>query len=260
MALWGRRGHGSDDQPSRQSPATGEDGWAEVAFRRRRVRFAIDDPGDSVQKHLARGDFYEPGLMRRHVELVPRGTTVVDVGANVGNHSVFYALSGAGRVYPFEPHPRANALLRRTVAANPGLDAIDLTHVDHGVGAEAAELFPHTPGRRNLGSTRLAAHGEEGEVPVRVVPLDAVALQGRVTLLKIDVEGMELAVLAGAERLIAEHRPSLAIEVDDENQDPFWDWAEHRRYHVVHAVKMYKRNINYVCIPRGSGRSPAIHL
>ena len=259
MALWGRR-HGRDEQEARRRTAPADDGWAEVAFRGRRVRFAVDDPGDSVQKHLGRGSFYEPGLLRRHVELVPRGTTVVDVGANVGNHSVFYALSGAGRVYPFEPNPRANVLLRRTVAADPGLEAIDLTHADLGVGAEAAELFPHTPGRRNLGSTRLAEHGEEGEVPVQVVPLDAVTLQGRVTLLKVDVEGMELGVLAGAEQLLAEHRPALAIEVDDENQDPFWDWAEQHRYHVVHAVKMYRRNINYVCIPRGSGRSPAIHL
>ncbi|GAA4698178.1 FkbM family methyltransferase [Nocardioides nanhaiensis] len=259
MALWGRRDRRGDDAAG-TGPAPGADGWAEVAFRRRRVRFAIDDPGDSVQKHLVRGSFYEPGLLRRHVEMVPRGTTVVDVGANVGNHCVFYALSGAGRVYPFEPNPRANLLLRRTVAANSGLDAVDLTHVDHGVGAEPAELFPHTPGRRNLGSTRLAERGEAGEAPVQVVPLDSLTLQGRVTLLKIDVEGMELAVLAGAERLVAEHRPALAIEVDDESQDAFWDWAEHCRYHVVHAVKMYRRNINYVCIPRGSGRSPAIHL
>lgn len=255
MALWGRR-HERDDEPATAAGLLA-DGWAEVAFRRRRVRFAVDDPGDSVQKHLVRGSFYEPGLLRRHVELVPRGTTVLDVGANVGNHCVYYALSGAGRVYPFEPNPRANALLRRTVAANPGLEAVDLSHVDHGVGAEAASLFPHTPGARNLGSTRLAEHGGPGETAVRVVPLDSVRLKGRVTLLKVDVEGMELAVLEGAEQLVAEHRPALAVEVDDENADAFWDWADRTRYHVVHAVKMYRRNINYVCVPRGSGRARA---
>lgn len=258
MALWGRRPR-AGVRPPPQEPAS-TDGWAEVAFRRRRVRFAIDDPGDSVQKHLARGAFYELGLLRRHVELVPRGTTVVDVGANVGNHSVFYALSGAGRVYPFEPNPRANALLRRTVAANRGLEVIDLAHADHGVGAESAELFPHTPGRRNLGSTRLAQQGRQGQPPVQVVALDSVELHGRIALLKVDVEGMELGVLAGAAGLVAEHRPALAIEVDDENADAFWDWADRTRYHVVHAVKMYRRNINYVCIPRGSGRAPTAQV
>ena len=51
----------------------------------------------------------------------PHGGAVIDVGANVGNHSLFYALKGAN-VLSIEPNPLAVNLLKRKLAANPFLE------------------------------------------------------------------------------------------------------------------------------------------
>jgi hypothetical protein len=58
--------------------------------------------------------------------------------------------------------------------------------------------------------------GDRGE-PVRAVTIDSLVAddQRRVTLIKVDVQGAEAVVLAGAERTIATHRPALFLEVDD---------------------------------------------
>jgi FkbM family methyltransferase len=218
-----------------------------VHHRRRDLVFAIDNPDDAVQSHLSRGTFYEPGLLRHHADMIFEGSTVLDVGANIGNHTVFYALTRAARVYPFEPHPRANALLRKTVELN-GLEEVDLTHVDFGIGSEEGELFVRTPSAGNLGASRLDTAGSD---MVKVQRLDNLAFTGPVSFIKIDVEGMEMDVLDGASELIAEHRPAVGIEVDNENAGAFWDWADTQRYEVVHALRMYPRNVNYVCVPRG---------
>ena len=130
-----RRG---DDDPHR----------AVVRHRGREITFAIDNPSVALQKHLKRGAFYEAGLQRSHGDLIYRSSTVLDVGANVGNHSVFYALTPASKVYPFEPNPRARELLTTTVGLND-LEEIDLTYVDRALGARPGrDVRPHAlPGQ-----------------------------------------------------------------------------------------------------------------
>lgn len=229
------------------APESGDVTKAPVRLRKRMLQFAVDNPKDTVQRHLVRGELYEARMLRTHADLIFRGATVLDVGANIGNHTVFYSLTAAGRVYPFEPNPRANRLLRQTVEWNE-LEKVDLTHLDNGVGSRRGELFVRTPNDNNLGASRLA---KSGGAKVPVVRLDDLTFEGEVGFVKIDVEGMEMGVLAGAEGLIARHRPSIAIEVDNENLGAFWTWADKHDYHVMNAVKMYPRNINYLCVPRG---------
>lgn len=226
-----------------------EDGIARVSYRERSLVFHIDNPEDSVQRPLVRGRLYEMDLLPSHRDLIFHGSTVIDVGANIGTHTVFYAISGARRVYPLEPNPRARALLRQTVTANSLASVVDLAYVELGAGAEAAELRLSTPDPNNLGKTMLGAEGSEA---ASVRPLDSLRFEGRISFIKIDVEGMEMAVLAGAEATIAAHRPGLGIEVDDSNAAPFWEWVNHHGYLVVRKRKMYSANANYVCIPMGA--------
>lgn len=232
--------------------AVAEDpGRARVNVRGREITFAIDNPQDVVQKVLVRGKVYEAHLLPSHADHIFRGCTVLDIGSNIGNHAVYYARAGAKRVYAFEPNPRANRLLRSTVAIN-GLERIDLSYVDLAMGSTPGELVVHTPVASNLGKTQLVAPGGgTEEVKVRVSRVDDLDLQGPIAFMKVDVEGMEMDVLAGASEVIARHRPALGIEVDNENLSRFWEWAEANRYHVIRAVKDYPANINYVCVPKG---------
>ena len=73
----------------------------------------------------------------------------------------------------------------------------------------------------NLGGTRLefSEHGR-----LRVVPGDAILSGHRIDFLKIDVEGMEIDVLDGLKKTIAEQRPRILIEVDNCNVAKFFEW------------------------------------
>ena len=97
----------------------------------------------------------------------------------------------------------------------------------------------------NLGGTTLA-YDEAGSIIV--APLDDLQFEGPLSLLKIDVEGGELDVLVGAEKLISKWRPAIAIEVQRENEATFWAWTRERGYQPISAFFDYVGVRNYVLI------------
>lgn len=137
-------------------------------------------------------------------QLVRPGDTAVDVGANIGYVTLLLAqtVGPGGNVHAFEPDPDNLLELERTVAQNrlPNVRV-------HPCAVGDAE------GVASLASGINARLRTEGTVPVRVRRLDDVLRGQRVDFLKIDVEGHEGAVLAGATRLLAEQRPRLFVEV-----------------------------------------------
>jgi FkbM family methyltransferase len=140
------------------------------------------------------------------------GSTVIDVGANIGFFALRFGawVGPAGRVYAIEPERRNVASLRARVARS------GLAGVVECVRAAAADkpgtvqlvLNPIHPGDHHI--------GDAGE-PVPAVTLDELTASDArpVSLIKIDVQGAELLVLAGAERVLAEHHPAIFIEIDE---------------------------------------------
>jgi FkbM family methyltransferase len=137
------------------------------------------------------------------------GSTVIDVGANVGIYTYGFVRLGA-RVEAFEPLPQCRVLLEALAA--PAVRV-------HGVALSAAPgVLPlNLPVREGRAATGLATFRPVEEphetlpVPVRV--LDDYAFAD-VSFIKVDVEGHELAVLRGAERTLARERPVLLLEID----------------------------------------------
>lgn len=152
----------------------------------------------------------EPGtgdVLRR---LIQPGMVVADVGANIGLLTLVMAWSAGpgGKVIAFEPEaiPRAN--LEKMKHLN-GLAWVEVR--DQAVGEKPGQLTFHVSDI--IGHSSLYALPEtEGsrEIQVEVVRLDDVAAKGRMDVVKIDVEGAELDVLAGMSGLIAKN-PDLAI-------------------------------------------------
>jgi FkbM family methyltransferase len=146
-------------------------------------------------------------------QLMRPGDVAVEVGANIGVHTVTLAkLAGAaGLVIAFEPQRIIFQLLCANLALN-GLINVIARHA--AAGAEAGSInVPRLDYAmdNNFGGMALG-HAEGGE-PVPVVALDSLTLPS-LRLLKIDVEGMERAVLSGARQTIARHRPILYVEND----------------------------------------------
>jgi len=151
---------------------------------------------------------YEPGQSAAFAGCVCRGDVVFDVGAHVGYYTALASLlvGAEGRVIAFEPRPLNLRFLRRHVAINR---LNNVTIMDAGVGASpgVARFETHT----GTGTGHLS---EQGNLEVKLVSLDDLFCRGEVpkpSLIKIDVEGAEQQVLAGAGEIIKTARPILFI-------------------------------------------------
>ena len=156
---------------------------------------------------------YCPGERRLLEQLIRPGMTVVEVGANMGAHSVDMARACApGPFYAFEPQPRVFQILCANLALNDIANAY--AHPIACGEAEGAAVVPLVDYARlgNFGALALAPADAPG-VKVRVRPIDGLGFP-ELGLLKIDVEGFEPQVLRGARQTIARCRPLIYVEND----------------------------------------------
>jgi len=146
-------------------------------------------------------------------QLIPRGGVALDVGANIGAHTVPMArmVGDSGMVVAFEPQ----RILHQMLCANLALNALpNVWSFWAGAGPENGTLrVPPLDynATNNFGGISLST-GDEGEI-VRILPLDSLVLTA-CHFIKTDVEGMEREVIAGAQTLIAKWRPLLYVEND----------------------------------------------
>jgi len=131
---------------------------------------------------------------------------IVDVGACVGGWTVAQLLAAPNAVFDcFEPNPAAWPYFRNNCAWNKNIRLQRLAVSD--VEGEIVTLHVDP---ENMGKTSL--YGTGTEIAAQAVTLDEF-IKGRVDILKIDAEGHELHVLAGAERLLRQERPVVIVEV-----------------------------------------------
>ena len=159
---------------------------------------------------------WERPLSQWFTQVVTPDTVFVDVGANFGYFTVLAASrigpSGQGRVVAFEPNPKLAALLQRNLQINWSMAPVDFHAA--AVAEQAGTVQLHVPAgaSANASLTRIAGEGEV--VDVAAVRLDdVVPADIAVDVLKIDVEGHEAGVLAGAKAVIA-RSPAIRIVME----------------------------------------------
>jgi FkbM family methyltransferase len=158
------------------------------------------------------GEFSE-GEVELFRQILQPGNIVIEVGANIGAHTVFLSqqVTKSGVVIAFEPQ----RILFQTLCANLALNNISNTYCfQQAVGAQQGVLkvppLDYTKDN-NFGGLALGSYQVGEQVPLTT--LDEFNFPA-CNFLKIDVEGMEKDVLAGATRLIGRFKPVLYIEND----------------------------------------------
>ena len=209
----------------------------------RAVTFCVDMENDPVQRHHRTGQFYEQKELVALRSVFPEGGTFVDIGANVGNHSLFAALYlGAGKVIPFEPNPRAFRLLVHNVLVNGLGGVVDLTKLGVGVSDAHAQGFAMEPRQRNLGGAKML----EGRGDIDVHRADDLLADITPDFIKIDVESMEIKVLSGLSGVLSRCRPVMMVEVDNTVEDDFMAWVAGTGYGLVRTHARYRLNKNHL--------------
>ncbi len=173
-------------------------------------------PNETIGRAIATTGLYDLPVSETLWRLTDPGETAVDAGANLGHMTSILALrAGAdGQVWSFEPHPDIFAELRANMESWPAARSLSKIHLkqlalsDHsGTGwLTTAAHFAQNRGTAALASPT-ASDSPAGEnshkFSVALSTLNEVLGENQsVGVLKIDVEGHELAVLQGARRLI----------------------------------------------------------
>lgn len=207
------------------------------------VTFCVDMENDPIQRNHRRGTFYELNELRALMPIFPDGGTFADIGANVGNHSLFAALFlGAKRVIAVEPNRKAYNLLVNNVLVNGLRDVVDLSKLGVGVSDAHSGGFAMENRKRNLGGAKML----EGKGDLEVFRADELLAEESPDFIKIDVEGMELKALSGLHGVLERCRPIIMIEVDNDNEEAFLAWVDAHGYGTLNVHQRYKQNKNHL--------------
>ncbi len=166
---------------------------------------------------------FEPETVRCHRQIVRPGDVVLDIGANIGAHTLFLAqeVGPAGRVIAFEPTDYAFAKLNRNVGLNPGLSnrvqclqfllgEADLPGV---TGKPLYSSWPlkeegdlhHLHQGRLMTTTGASTRTLDSAIAGLALP--------RVDCIKLDIDGAECAMLRGASQVLTRWHPTIIMEL-----------------------------------------------
>lgn len=216
----------------------------------RLVYFFVKTPNDVIQAQHFAGQFYEQEELSIIARYFESGGVFADIGANVGNHCVYVGcFLKPARILLVEPNPAALPSLRLNVQLNNLSALVDDTRLGIGLSNQFGFADAFTPAPTNLGQTIMRVGQDDGTIPI--LPGDIVFESKHIDFLKIDVEGMEVDVLAGLGRTIARCRPKIFVEVDEKNVVAFEQWCEHNSYSVAERFRRYNWNENYMLVPQG---------
>jgi FkbM family methyltransferase len=168
------------------------------------------DPWDFLDARLFFFRTWEPTMSAYFAVTLKPGDVVVDVGANIGYYSLLAsrAVGPAGVVYAIEPSPDIRARLQRNIRLN---SADNIQVVPYGI-SNRSERRVFTLARGNLGASKFGAEVAEGGLELRqLIDVIAPEVLARVTLIKVDVEGMEAAVLSDVAELLPKLSPNVVV-------------------------------------------------
>ncbi len=166
---------------------------------------------------------FESRTVRRYQKIVKSGDVVLDIGANVGAHTLLLAQSvgATGKVLAFEPTDFALAKLRKNMTLNPGLaDRIECHQymlVDaESEGEQTPEIYSSWPLKDDRNVHALHRGKLKTTLGAQARTLDSVISSldvDQVDFMKLDIDGFECGMMRGADAVLSRWHPTIILEL-----------------------------------------------
>lgn len=162
---------------------------------------------DYIQGNIASNCVpYEYDMLLSMLDFLKPGDTVLDVGANIGNHTIFLASIAKVNVVAFEPNVHLASAIQKSIEINALGSQVTVKQVGLGKEESVGSFNETIPD--NLGAQSISI----GDGNLQITTLDSMSFNAPISLIKIDVEGMELDVLKGAKNTLIKGKPNLYVE------------------------------------------------
>ncbi|MEQ1575476.1 MAG: FkbM family methyltransferase [Vicinamibacterales bacterium] len=191
-----------------------------VVCRRQGVLWSLD-LRDGIPLAIYAFGAFERRTARALRRVLPAGGVAIDIGANIGAHALPMArrVGAEGRVIAIEPTASAFAALRRNLELNPDLAPVVTAHqaaVLAGNDIPPAELYSSWPvAGTAIGHAvhRGVRQSTSGAFGITLDDLVARDTPSRVDVVKLDIDGGEVAALQGGRKTLRDLRPALVLEL-----------------------------------------------
>lgn len=212
-------------------------------------------PNDGVIMTMKSGNYFEPHIIEIAQRFIQPGTTVLDIGANLGQMSIHFSkLTGlTGQVYSFDADDYIFNFLLKNIEAN------SCSNIQAFFGAvyNEADKILHFPKQDFIkfgayGSYGLNPQTDEGR-EVKTITIDNLNIQEPISFMKVDVQGSDLFALQGGEQTILRNKMPIIFEFEQQFQKDFntsfqdyVHFVDHIAYKFVEVVG----DINYLILPK----------
>jgi FkbM family methyltransferase len=173
-------------------------------------RIGVDE-ADHIQRYILQHGCYEQEVFDALMRCADRQEVVWDVGANIGSFSILAMMDPRVAVaYAFEPLPNTFRLLAENIAMNRGSCVL----LNSGLSDKPEVLSLSSGVEGNSGMASIGPPSGAKCWPIECSSVDFLVSNGylrRPTLMKIDVEGWEFRVLAGAQETFAQQGPKAIV-------------------------------------------------
>ena len=173
---------------------------------------------------------------------VVKKEVTLDIGANIGNHTMYFLNECAGRfVYCFEPVKSTFDMLKKNIEINQLDERVKLFNV--GIGQYESKASICYSRENNTGYTKLAV-SETGDM--QIIAIDELKIDEKIGLVKIDIEGFEYDALLGMTETLRKYKPYIMIEIWPANQEKTFSLLKELGYHVD-SVDVPGGDCEFIC-------------
>lgn len=164
---------------------------------------------DTIAKEINIHGIYEKDEINLISELIRSKGSIIDIGANIGNHSLAFSKISK-KVYSFEAHPRTFEVLKFNTKAYKNIKIFNL-----GLSNRKGLLFFDNCKSTNIGGKKLS---KTGSIISKIDKLDnIIKLDKKIKLIKIDIEGHEFEALQGMKKLLNNNNSLILLEFCEES-------------------------------------------